>query len=67
MDFTTVLNIIKAVPKVVAEAPAFKALFDQAITVFKPAEQEQLKSAYRAARDRSDDAQDDFVQASRGR
>ena len=66
MNISTVLGIIKSAPAIIAKAPAFKALFDQALTVFSPAEQSELKAAYQAARDRSDAAQDDFVQASRG-
>lgn len=67
MNFTSVLGIIKNAPAIVAQAPAFKALFDQVVTVFKPAEQAELKSAYQAARDRSDDAQADFEEARKGR
>jgi hypothetical protein len=67
MNFSSVLSIIKGAPAIVAQAPAFKALFDQVLTVFKPGEQQQLKDAYAEARQRSDDAQDEFTDASRGR
>lgn len=63
MDFAKVLAAVKLAG---AAAPAFKALFDQAVQVFTPAEQSQLQDAYAAARAASDDAQDDFVSAGRG-
>lgn len=66
MNFSTILGIVKGAPAIIAQAPAFKALFDQVVTVFKPGEQAELKAAYQAARDRSDDAQEGFVEASRG-
>lgn len=66
MNFQTILRIIRGAPAVIAQAPAFKELFDQVVTVFKPGEQEQLKSAYQQARQRSDEAQADFTKAGRG-
>lgn len=63
MDFATILGIVKGA----AEAgPAFKSLFEQVLTVFSPAEQDELKTAYAKARQGSDDSQSDFVDAGRG-
>lgn len=62
-----VLTLIEALPKVVAAAPEFKRLFEEGILpLFKPHEQTQLKESYRKAREGSDAAQADFVQAGRG-
>lgn len=66
MNFSTILGIIKSAPAIVAQAPAFKQLFDQVLTVFKPGEQAQLKDAYAKARGESDAAQEDFTKAGRG-
>lgn len=66
MNFTLILSLVQALPKVVAAAPEFKALFDQLLHGFNESEQAQLKSAYQTARDRSDSAQEDFQDASRG-
>lgn len=63
MDFSTVLAAVKLAG---AATPAFKALFDQAVQVFSPAQQSELKAALAAARENSDDAQDDFVNAGQG-
>lgn len=63
MDFQKVLAAVRMAG---AAAPAFKALFEQAVQVFSPAEQQQLKDAYAEARERSDDAQEDFTAAGRG-
>jgi hypothetical protein len=63
---TVILPLIEALPKVVAAAPEFKALFDQFIQGFNDHDQARLKTAYAVARDRSDSAQEDFVDASRG-
>ncbi len=59
--FSTVMGIIQNAPKLIAAAPAFKQLFDQMLTVFKPGEQAALKDAYAKARGESDDAQEDFT------
>lgn len=67
MNFSSILSIIQNAPKIVATAPAFKQLFDQVLTVFKPGEQAQLKDAYAKARGESDAAQEDFTKAGRGR
>lgn len=63
MDFGKILETIALVG---SDTPAFKALFDQAVLVFSSAEQEQLKEAYARARQRSDEAQEDFTAAGRG-
>lgn len=66
ISISTIVGLIDALPKVVAAAPEFEALFDQMVQAFKPHEQSQLKSAYQRARERSDSAQADFQKASRG-
>lgn len=66
LNFTLILGLVQALPKVVAAAPEFVALFDQFIGVFSDSEQSQLKTAYQAACDRSDSAEEDFLKASRG-
>lgn len=66
MDLALVLTLIQQLPKVVAAAPEFANLFHELIKGFGSHEQDQLKSAYAAARAASDSAQDDFVDASRG-
>lgn len=66
MNYTMILTLIRALPQVVAAAPEFKALFDEFIKGFSDDEQEELKSAYQHARDTSDSAQQDFLDASRG-
>jgi hypothetical protein len=63
MILATVLEAIKLVG---SATPAFDALFHQVLPLFGHAEQRQLKDAYAAARQSSDDAQDDFVRAGRG-
>lgn len=63
MNFTAILNAINLAG---AAAPAFKALFDTILPLFSDSEQDQLKEAYAAARQRSDDAQERFDDASRG-
>jgi hypothetical protein len=60
------IPLIEALPKVVAAAPEFKKLFDAFVEGFKEDDQEELKSAYQRARDASDSAQNDFLDASRG-
>lgn len=60
------LPLIQALPKVVAAAPEFKALFDEFVKGYNTTDQATLKSAYQEARDRSDSAQNDFLDASRG-
>ena len=60
------LPLVQALPKVVAAAPEFVALFNQLISGFKQEDQDVLKAAYREARDRSDSAEADFIKASRG-
>lgn len=60
------LPLIEALPKVVAAAPAFVNLFNELISGFSEEDQTVLKTAYQAARDRSDSAQEDFTDASRG-
>lgn len=60
------LPLIAALPKAVAAAPEFASLFHELIKGYNSSDQEQLKSAYQAARDRSDSAESEFVQASRG-
>lgn len=64
MNFTAVLNAINLAG---AAAPAFKALFDTIVPLFSNDEQDQLKSAYATAIKRSDAAQEQFDDASRGR
>lgn len=64
MDFQAVLKIVQGAT---TAGPAFAALLDQVIPLFAGAEQAQLKDAYAKARQNSDDAQDDFVNAGRGR
>lgn len=65
-NFSTILGIVQNAPKIIASAPAFKQLFDQVLTVFKPGEQAQLKDAYAKAIAESDAAQEDFTKAGRG-
>lgn len=63
LAFSTILNIVRTATQ---EGPAFVALFNQVKTLFTPQEQAQLQSAYDQAMRRSDEAEDDFVKASRG-
>lgn len=65
--FNTVRGIIANAPKVIAEAPHFVELVHGVLPIFNGAQQDELKSALAAARERSDAAQADFVQAGRGR
>lgn len=60
-------DVLAAVQLAGAATPAFGALFAQAIKIFTPAEQDELKSAYETAKARSDQAQADFDDASRGK
>lgn len=64
MDFEKILAAVRLAG---ATTPAFMALFDQVVTVLSPAQQAELKDAYARARAESDDAQDDFTAAGRGR
>lgn len=66
MPIMALIPLIQALPKVIAMAPEFENLFNEFVRNYNSTEQEQLKSAYQAARERSDSAQADFVQASRG-
>lgn len=66
MNFALILSLVQGLPKVVAAAPEFANLFHELIKGFNTTEQDQLKSAYQAARDASDSAQEDFTDASRG-
>jgi hypothetical protein len=64
MNFDTVLQIVKGAA---TAGPAFKSLLDQVLPLFSEREQDELKSAYAAAREGSDAAQADFTEAGRGR
>lgn len=64
--FNRVISIVRAAPKVVAAAPQFVELAESVMPIFTGAQQEELKSALARARERSDEAQADFVKASRG-
>lgn len=55
MNLETVLRAMKLAG---AATPAFTALFEAALSLFSESDQAQLKDAYAAARDRSDDAHD---------
>lgn len=66
MNFAIVLGLIHNLPKAIAAASEFKALFDQILKGFNTQEQAQLKDAYQHARERSDSAQADFIKASQG-
>lgn len=63
LNFRTILGIVQTA---VSAGPAFEALFQQVLPLFSKQEQDELKSAYAKAREGSDDAQDDFVNAGRG-
>lgn len=55
------LQLLQAVPKVVAAAPDFKRLFDQFVGTFKSsADQQDLKDAYAAAISDAADAHEDL-------
>lgn len=64
MNFANVLNAINLAG---SAAPAFKALLDTVLPLFTSDEQTTLKDAYAAAIKRSDDAQERFDDASRGK
>jgi hypothetical protein len=66
MLVAALIPLIEALPKVVASAPEFINLFHEFIKGFSEQEQEELKDAYQRARSRSDEAQAEFEQASRG-
>jgi len=57
--------VMKAIQMAGAHLPAFKELFDQVVTTFTSEEQEELRSAYEKARERSDTAHDNLQQAAR--
>ena len=65
-SFSVILGLVEKLPKVVAAAPEFKALFDAFVGTFRTHEQTQLKDAYQRAIAQSNAAQEDFVKASRG-
>lgn len=64
--FNRVMSVVNAAPKVIAAAPQFIELAHSVMPLFNGAQQEELKSALRAARERSDAAEADFVKAGRG-
>lgn len=67
LDVTTVLQAIGLAGSAL---PAFKALFDAALTTFSPADQTKLDAAYARARDKSDldheDIQHELAKAAKG-
>lgn len=65
--FNTVRGIIANAPKAIAAAPQFVELVKGVLPIFSGAQQDELKAALAAARQRSDEAQADFVQAGRGK
>lgn len=65
--FNTVKRVIESAPAVIAAAPQFVEIVQGVMPIFNGAQQDELKSALAAARERSDDAQTDFVNAGRGR
>lgn len=65
--FQTVMKIIQGAPKVIAAAPQFVDLVQGVMPIFSGAQQDELKSALAQARQRSDEAQADFVKAGRGK
>lgn len=64
--FQTVMKVVNGARQAVAAAPEFIELAQSVMPIFTGAQQDELKSALAAARQRSDDAQDDFVKAGRG-
>lgn len=64
MDFGKVLAAVRLVG---AATPAFEALFEQVKGLFNLTQQDQLQDAYDKAREASNDAQDDFTKAGRGK
>lgn len=64
--FRRVLGVVQAAPKVIAAAPQFVQLAQSVLPIFSGAQQEELKSALARARAGSDEAEADFVRASRG-
>lgn len=48
-DLNTILRALPVVGPLVAAAPEFKNLFDMAVTVLHPQDQEHAKAAYAAA------------------
>jgi ABC-type transporter Mla subunit MlaD len=54
------LQLLQAVPKVVAAAPDFKRVFDSIVATFSGAEQDDLKAAYDAAISDAADAHQDL-------
>lgn len=66
LSFPVILGIIHNMPKAIAATAEFKELFDQLLKGFNSSEQAQLKDAYKHARERSDSAEADFIEASKG-
>lgn len=62
--FETVLSLIRGATQV---TPIVTDLVQAILPAFNGTQQDQLKSALAEARQRSDAAQNDFVQASRGK
>ena len=64
--FSNVMRVVNGAKAAVAAAPEFIELAQSVMPIFTGAQQDELKSALAAARQRSDEAQADFVKASRG-
>lgn len=64
--FQTVLAAVRSAPKIIAAAPQFAEIVHGVMPLFNGAQQDELKSALQQARQRSDEAQTDFVKAGRG-
>lgn len=55
-----VLDIVKAMKLAGAATPAFKALFDQAVSTFREDEQDVLKTAYASVQENTDEVHADL-------
>ncbi len=64
--FNRVMSVVNAAPKVIAAAPQFIELAQSVMPLFNGAQQDELKSALQRARQRSDEAEADFIKAGRG-
>lgn len=55
-----VLDIVKTLKLAGAATPAFKALFDQAVSTFREDEQDVLKTAYASVKAKTDEVHGDL-------
>lgn len=55
MNLATILDALKAVGPVTAALPAFKALYDAAVGLLKPQDQQTAKDAYADLMEQNDE------------